>query len=419
MTFSQFVVEFLEVIVHHTLGREARSDLRYGVLDILYPLRAITLTVTSVIQRNNLRLQHLIDGSSIQLVLVRLVLIRTMFGQGPTCTFYVTFVPPTVLHREVQHTVHLRFLAGCTGSLKRTGRRIQPDIHTTHQTFSQTHIVVLQEDNLTEELRHTTNLNNTLNQALSSAICRVSLTREQELNRIIRVVNQLIQALQVRKQQVSTFIRRKTTAETDNQSLGIHLIERAHNTSRITLTLHPILTELHLDIVNQLLFQNHTRRPNLLVRNVVVGLPHIEVRLVLPPTLRELRVIHFFPFRRGPSRHMHTVRYIVHMQLFREIARPNRCEHLLRHFTVQPRYTIRFLTGVKRKHRHREFLSLVIRIRTTQTNQVIPFNTQLLRILTHILVEQAFLKIVVTGRNWRMAGVQTTRTNNLLCLIKR
>ena len=313
VTFSEFIVELIEVIVHHTLGREARSNLRHGVLDILYPLRAVTFTIARIVQRNNLGLEHLVDGCSIELVLVSLVLVCTMFGQSPTCTFYITFVPPTILDGEVKHAVHLGFLTRCTGSLERTGRRIEPDIHTTNQTFSQTHIVVLEEDNLTEELRHTANLNNTLNQALSCAVGRVRFTGEQELYRIIRVIHQFVQTLQIREQQVSTFVGCKTASKTDNQGLRVHLVECTNDASRITLALHPVLAELHLDIVNQFLFQHHTRCPYLLIRNIGIGLPHIEVRLVFPPAFREFSVIDLFPLRSGPSRHMHTVGHIVHV----------------------------------------------------------------------------------------------------------
>ena len=130
MTFRQFVIELIEIVIDHTLHRETRCDLGDGLLDILYPLRTVTLGVLRIVQRNDLLLKHGVDSSGIELILVRLVLIGAMLGECPACTFYIAFIPPSVFDGEVKYTVHLRFLTGRTGSLQRTGRSIEPDIHT-------------------------------------------------------------------------------------------------------------------------------------------------------------------------------------------------------------------------------------------------------------------------------------------------
>ena len=116
-TSSQFVIETILIIVQHTFHRIIRSDLGDRVLDILDPVRRVTLAVLSVVSRDNLSFQAMVDRSRIQLVLVLLVLISTLVGQCPTCAFYVTLIPPTVKNGEVQYTVHLGFLTGSTGSL--------------------------------------------------------------------------------------------------------------------------------------------------------------------------------------------------------------------------------------------------------------------------------------------------------------
>src|SRR5699024_9864192 len=100
----------------------------------------------------------------------------------------IAFQPPTVEYGEVYNTVHQRFLTGSTGCFERTSRSIQPDIYTGYQTASQLHIIVFQEDNLTQEFRTTGNFDNSLNQTLACSIMRMSLTCEQELYRIVRVI---------------------------------------------------------------------------------------------------------------------------------------------------------------------------------------------------------------------------------------
>ena len=59
---------------------------------------------------------------------------------------------------------------------------------------------------------------------------RVSLTGEQELYRIVRVVHNLSQTVEVSEQQVSTFVSSKTTTETDQQRIGIDLIHQRNDT---------------------------------------------------------------------------------------------------------------------------------------------------------------------------------------------
>ena len=375
MTLREFVVELLEIVVDHALHGETRGDLRHGVLDILDPLGAVALAVLRVVKRDDLVLEHLVDRSGIELILVRLVLVGAFLGQSPSCAFYVTLVPPSVFDREVEHAVHLCFLAGRTGCLQRAGRRVEPDIHTGDEAFRETHIVVLEEDDLTEELRHTADLDDTFDQALTTAISRVRFTGEEELNRIIGVVHQLVQTLQIREQQVRTFVGSETATETDDQVLRLHLIQRADDTGRITLALHPVLTELLLDEVHHLTFQTDTGSPDLLIRDIRIRLPHIQVGLVFHPSFRQIFLIYLLPIRCSPSRHMYAVGDVVHMQLLGEITGPNGAEHLLRYLAVQPAHAVCLLAGVEREDGHRELLVVVVRVRTTHTDQIVPLDT--------------------------------------------
>ena len=147
-TGCQFVVEAVDIIVQHTFHRIVGSDFRHRVLDILYPFRRVSLAVSCIISRDDLCFQCMVDSSGIQLVLILLVFVSTFVGQCPTCTRFVTFVPPSVQYGEVQDTVHLSFFTRRTGCFQRTGRSVQPNIDTCDQVTGQTHIVVFQEDDL-------------------------------------------------------------------------------------------------------------------------------------------------------------------------------------------------------------------------------------------------------------------------------
>ena len=79
---------------------------------------------------------------------------------------------------------------------------------------------------------------------------------------MLRIVNDLRQALQVGEEQVSTLVSSETTAETDHQSVRIDTLEQRYDTSRITLVLQPCLCELLTDISYEFLLQCHTSIPD-------------------------------------------------------------------------------------------------------------------------------------------------------------
>ena len=102
-----------------------------------------------VIQWQDVMLQQIIDGFGIQLVLVLFILISTFIGQCPSGILAVSFIPPTVQHGEIKHTVHQCLLARRTRSFCQPRRGIHPDIHTRDKMARQVHVVILQEYDFT------------------------------------------------------------------------------------------------------------------------------------------------------------------------------------------------------------------------------------------------------------------------------
>src|SRR3712207_523510 len=86
---------------------------------------------------------------------------------------------------------------------------------------------------------YTTLFRSTLDQALSGAISRVCLTREEEQNGMFGVVHNLREALEVGKEQVSTLVSGETTAETYHQRVRINALQQRYYTSGIALILEP------------------------------------------------------------------------------------------------------------------------------------------------------------------------------------
>jgi hypothetical protein len=94
------------------------------------------------------------------------------------------------------------------------------------------------------------------------------------------------------------------------------------------------------------------------------------------------------------------------MVLLRIVAFPDGSEHFLRHPTVKHRHTIDLLTGVAGEGGHTETLSMIIRIRATHANELIPCDAQLRGIAAHVLAEEALVEVVVTCRHWGVDGIK-------------
>ena len=99
--FSLGLIELFVIVVQLSFHRIMRCDLGKRILNKAHPILAIAKSVASVIERNNLLLQHRVDGQSIEAVLLLLVLISARCGQRPSGSLSVAFIPPSVEHGEV------------------------------------------------------------------------------------------------------------------------------------------------------------------------------------------------------------------------------------------------------------------------------------------------------------------------------
>ena len=135
-------------------------------------------------------------------------------------------------------------------------------------------------------------------------------------------------------------------------------------------------------------------------------MPDLLVRLVAHELLIEVLAIDGTPLSSSPCGEVNTVGHIAHVVLFRIVAVPDRSEHLLRNPSVKLRHTVYLLTGVAGEGRHTELLSVVVGVRTAHADELIPSDTQLSGIATHILTEQTLVEVVVTGRYGCVNGIE-------------
>ena len=82
------------------------------------------------------------------------------------------------------------------------------------------------------------------------------------------------------------------------------------------------------------------------------------------------------------------------------------------------RHAVNLLTSVAGEGRHTELLALIVGVRTTHADELVPGNTEFLGIATHILAKQALLEVVVTCGHWGVHGIETAGTNQFQSLVE-
>ena len=75
-------------------------------------------------------------------------------------------------------------------------------LHALYKSFGQIHVVVGNKDYLADELRHLGYVYYTLDQVLPRLVGRMSLAGKDELHRTVRIVDYLIETVQITEQQV-------------------------------------------------------------------------------------------------------------------------------------------------------------------------------------------------------------------------
>ena len=189
---------------------------------------------------------------------------------------------------------------------------------------------------------------------------------------MLRIVYNFAETLKIGKQQVCTLVSSKTTAESDNQCIWIETLEQLNYTCRIALILQPCLTELLLNIVEQLRLQSLACSPDFLIRTVIDTMPDFLVALVAHMLCIKVLSINITPLCSTPCWEVNTVGNVAHVILLRIVAFPDWSKHLLRYPTMKHRYTINLLTSVTSKCTHTELLAMIIRIGTAHANELIP-----------------------------------------------
>ena len=98
---------------------------------------------------------------------------------------------------------------------------IHPDIYASDELAGKAHIVVLEEDDLPEELGQAADLEDVLDEALTTTIGGVCLSCEEELYGVLGVIDDTLQTLEVGEEEVRTLVGSERRPKPMIRALGL------------------------------------------------------------------------------------------------------------------------------------------------------------------------------------------------------
>ena len=209
---------------------------------------------------------------------------------------------------------------------------------------------------------------------------------------------------------MSTLISSETASEADDEGVGVDALHDLDHLSGITLVLEPLLLEILLYEIDELILESHSHVPDFLIGHIEDVLPHLVIALILIEILIEFLLIEFLPLRCSPCRHVHTVGDISDVRLLGSVTLPDAGEHLLGDLTMEPANAVGFLASVESEDAHRESF-VGVGVLAAHVHKVRPRDAETSGELTHILTEECLLEIVVTGGDGSVNSIERRCTH--------
>ena len=219
-------IRVLHVVRDHAVRAETPGKGRDRVLHESNPLDREPVLVAIVVGRNHLMFQDVEQRVAVSFVRNARIDVRRAVPDREAVRTVVRFRPPSVENREVQRPVEHRLLTARTRRLLRTTRIVQPDVDPLNKVSRYVNIVVFQENDAAREFRIPLNANDSTDHVLADIVRWVRFTGENELNRSIRVINELIELLLVLHDEERALVFRKPAREPDRKRVRIENVLR-------------------------------------------------------------------------------------------------------------------------------------------------------------------------------------------------
>ena len=374
--------------------------------------------VEVVVRRSNLVFYRGIDGCGIQLVLVLLVVVCALERKGPSGVFLITLDPPSVKHGEVHDAVHGGLLSGSSGSLERTGRVVEPHIHTLDEPLGQTYVVAGHEDYAAEEPLLLGYFDDPLEEFLSGAVCRVRLAGKHELHGALGIVHYGVEPVEVAENKRCALVGGETAGETYSQHVGTESLADLDYLGGRVMAAQGRVGDTFGDGFNQLVLEKLAHVPYFVVAHLIDAVEAALVVMAGTEFGTEDLVMDGLPVASRPGGIVYTVGHVAYVKLFGQVALVHILEYLLAHLAVEHGHAVHVLAHIGGQYAHAELLVAVVRVNLAKRQQGVPVYAETARIVAQILGQQAFVEGIVSCGHGGMRGEQATGADELQGLVE-
>src|SRR5664279_1163336 len=197
-----FFVVAAHVVAHHAMGVDEVAERTDAGLHAIDPTAGDAIGSAVVEGWNHVVLQHVVKGFGFDLVLVGEVVVGLTVADGPSdgrriLRIFPDFIPPAVERTEIENAVGGGFHAAGAAGFIGTEWSIEPDVDTLHETTSDGHVVVFQENDATAEFGIASQLHDLADEFLAGIVGGMGFAGKDELHGTSRIAQESAQARQV------------------------------------------------------------------------------------------------------------------------------------------------------------------------------------------------------------------------------
>ena len=261
--------------------------------------------------------------------------IRFAVADGPTAGQVGGFVPPAIQDAEVEDAVDAGLHAAGAAGLFAAAGIVQPEVDALHQLAGHLHVVVFEEDDVLPEVGIAGILDDLADQRLAGRILGMGFAGDNDLHGPLRIAEDLLQPLDVAKDQGGALVGGEAAGESDGEGVGIEHFAGAPDLGRGSLATGGRLHLARAHETDQPALAAAMRFEQFLVRDIVHLLPDFGLDEAVAPFRLQVLIVKLREIGIQPARQVDTVGDRGNRHLPNRKLRPEVVPHFLRDGAMQ------------------------------------------------------------------------------------
>src|SRR4030095_5949778 len=176
----------LGVLSYCAVGGVLRRQARHALTHAFNPGEGKSVRVAVVEERDDLLLQFRVERVGLGSIPLRILTTLSAIADGPTHIVSVGLGPPAIQLRQVKTAVRQYLHSTRTTRLPRPAWVVNPNVNAMHQLLGEQHVIIAEKDHMRPHFGAAPyEVGPLADDCLPRVICRMRLTRDEELDRTI------------------------------------------------------------------------------------------------------------------------------------------------------------------------------------------------------------------------------------------